>query len=189
MQARTPDSLEPLHDGNVPEEARPLVRSLNDLLARLKGALEAQRAFVADAAHELRTPLTALQLQLQLVERATSGEERIAALGDFRSGLQRAIHAVHQLLTLARQEPGAGEYRLSPVNLAELARRSVTEHAGLAEAKKIDLGVAQRRDSEETVEVSGDPEALRILLANLVANALRCRIPVRVPGRCGLRSP
>lgn len=81
--------------------------SLNDLLARLKAALDAQRAFVADAAHELRTPLTALQLQLQLVERATSLEQRTAALGELRNGLQRTTHAVQQLLTLARHEPGS----------------------------------------------------------------------------------
>ena len=43
--------------------------------------LDAQRAFVADAAHELRTPLTAVHLQAQLAERATTDAERAAALG------------------------------------------------------------------------------------------------------------
>ncbi len=56
VSRRTPSSLEPLRPAGVPDEARPLVESLNDLLHRLDKALAAQRAFVADAAHELRTP-------------------------------------------------------------------------------------------------------------------------------------
>jgi two-component system OmpR family sensor kinase len=170
VKARTPDSLDPLHEEKVPDEVKPLVFSLNDLLARLKSALDAQRAFVADAAHELRTPLTALQLQVQLVERATSDEDRAAALGELKSGLQRTIHAVQQLLTLARQEPGAAEYRIASVSLAQLVRNSVVEYERLAEARQIDLGVTQ---ADEAALVSGDAEALRIMLSNLISNALR----------------
>lgn len=107
VSQRTPDALDPISENGVPAEAWPLVRSLNDLLARLQGAMQAQRDFIADAAHELRTPLTALQLQAQLLERASDGAERTAAMADLKQGLERSIHVVRQLLTLARQEPGA----------------------------------------------------------------------------------
>ena len=86
VQTRTPDSLDSLNEAEVPEEVKPLVSSLNGLLARLKSALDAQRAFVADAAHELRTTLTALQLQVKLVERATSSEDRAEALVELKNG-------------------------------------------------------------------------------------------------------
>ena len=170
VKARTPDSLDPLPDHDAPEEVKPLVLSLNDLLARLKAALAAQRAFVADAAHELRTPLTALQLQAQLLERAQNDAERSAALAELKNGLQRASHAVAQLLTLARQEPGAADYRLQRVDLAGLARDCVVAHEQLAEARRIDLGLTR---ADEPTLVEGDADALRILLANLVSNALR----------------
>ena len=185
VEVRTPDLLDPLSVMGVPEEVRPLVDSLNDLLSRLKAALDAQRAFVADAAHELRTPLTALQLQAQLVERAQSDEERRAALGDLKDGLRRATHGVQQLLTLARQEPGAAELRFAPVRLAPLTRESVAGHAALATDRRIDLGVSH---VEEETTVSGDAAALKILLANLIANALR-HAPEggRVDVACGLR--
>ena len=55
---------------------RPLVGALNDLLARLRAALERERAFMADAAHELRTPLTALHLQTGMLARASGDAER-----------------------------------------------------------------------------------------------------------------
>ncbi len=170
LKSRTVDSLYHLPDGRVPEELQPLVFSLNDLLSRLKASLAVQRAFVADAAHELRTPLTALQLQAQLVERAESDDDKAAALAELKNGLHRLSHLVQQLLTLARQEPGAGELRRASVCLADLVRDVVVDHARLAEARQIDLGVSA---ADEVAQVSGDADALRILLSNLVGNALR----------------
>lgn len=170
VAARTPEALDPLPETQAPKETRPLIHALNDLLARLRTALASQRAFVADAAHELRTPLTALQLQLQLVERAASDEERRQAMDALKAGLQRTGHTVQQLLTLARQEPGAGEIDRIPVALAPLARQVVADHAVLAESRGIDLGLSL---ADEEAVVPGDSEGLRILLANLVGNALR----------------
>lgn len=169
--SRTPAALEPFGEDGVPVEALPLVRSLNDLLARLRSAMAAQRAFVADAAHELRTPLAALKLQLQLAERAPEGGARAAAMGELADGLERGTHLVQQLLTLARLDPGAGAApQAAPVALPDLVRQAVADHAHVAEAKRIDLGAARIEDG---AVVSGDPAALRTLLANLVDNAIR----------------
>ena len=170
VTTRTPTALEPLPEAAVPVEVLPLVHSLNDLLLRLKRALDTQREFIADAAHELRTPLAALQLQVQLTERAQGEAERADALAELKRGLHRVTHSVHQLLTLAREEPGATQRRLGPVRLAELASRVIGEHVALAEAKTIDLGAAA---GDNDVVVDGDAESLRILTANLVANAIR----------------
>ncbi|QJD30306.1 ATP-binding protein [Methylococcus geothermalis] len=169
VAARTPQSLEPLSETPIPEEALPLVRSLNDLLARLSEALAAQRAFIADAAHELRTPIAAMQLQADLAEHAETADERSAAMEDLKAGVRRAGRAVQQLLTLARQEPDAVSVPLTRVVLADIARQVVAEHAGLAARKSIDFGFAE---VDADLSVTGDPGALRTLLANLVDNAV-----------------
>ncbi|HTN54023.1 MAG TPA: ATP-binding protein [Anaeromyxobacter sp.] len=168
--SRTPAALEPIAEGGVPEEALPLVRSINELLARLGAALAAQRAFVADAAHALRTPLAALRLQAQLLERAGDAGERDRALADLEAGLGRATHLVQQLLALARAEPdAAGALVRQPVGLGELVEQVVADHALLAEAKGIDLGAT----GTVSEPVLGDAASLRALLANLVDNAVR----------------
>ncbi|NUU03865.1 ATP-binding protein [Herbaspirillum robiniae] len=168
--ARDMNSLQPLADVGMPQEIQPLTHAMNDLLARLKHSTEAQRAFVADAAHELRTPLTALRLQAQLAERATDEEERRAAFADLKNGLERATHLVHQLLTLARQEPDAMKF--SPVDLRELLGGVVGDLSSVAEHGGIDLGLSGDDDARP-LQVSGNVDALRILFNNLVDNALR----------------
>jgi two-component system OmpR family sensor kinase len=152
----------------VPAEVKPLVAALNDLLARLGRALELQKSFIADAAHELRTPLTAVSLQIQIAERARTDDERAAAFAQLRAGADRAGRLVQQLLTLARSEPGAAERPLTTVDLTAIAREVVVEHAPIAEANGIELGLS----ADAPVTVAGDRDALRTLLANLVDNAV-----------------
>ena len=166
---RSPALLEPLPEIDLPREVQPLVGALNDLLSRLSHTLDAQRAFVADAAHELRTPLTAVHLQAQLAERATTDTERAAALAELKGGLERATRLVEQLLTLAREEPGVSEVPPASVDLAALAREVIADLAPLAGAKSIDLGLS----SSAASMVSGDVDALRTLISNLVDNAIR----------------
>ena len=169
---RQPEALTPIDARAAPEEVRPLVDALNQLLARLGLALEAQREFVADAAHELRTPLTALQIQLQLAESAADDGQRRNAHETLRGGLTRSIHLVNQLLTLARLEPGADEGKATAgrIELAALVRSVLIEYGPLAAAREINLG-ATRLD--EQVIVSGTESDLRTLIANLISNAVK----------------
>jgi two-component system OmpR family sensor kinase len=139
------------------------------LLGRLGRAMAAQKGFIADAAHELRTPLTAVQLQLEEARLAGTVEERQAAFDDLQRGVSRAIHLVAQLLTLARQEPEVSQRALQPIDLSEVARLVVAEQTHLAHARQVDLGIG---DAVRSV-IQGDPEALRVMLGNLVDNAIR----------------
>jgi len=172
VKARRVNALDDLTATQLPDEVQPLVLALNDLLGRLRAALERERAFMADAAHELRTPLTALHLQMGMLARASSEAERESAMGTLSAGVQRAIRLIEQMLALARQQPRAESPRV-PVRLDELAREIVAELVPLADAGHIDLGVA----AAQPATVAADNEALRTLLRNLVDNAVRYTPP------------
>ncbi|HEX8957948.1 MAG TPA: histidine kinase dimerization/phospho-acceptor domain-containing protein, partial [Burkholderiaceae bacterium] len=121
VKARDAASLVPVSEQRQPQEILPLIGALNDLLARLDQSIVAQRNFIADAAHELKTPLTALTLQVQLAERAADPKERDSALSDLKQGIARMSHLVHQLLSMARQEPGAAAQERHDLDLAAMA--------------------------------------------------------------------
>jgi signal transduction histidine kinase len=169
VKQRDADALEPLAASGLPAEVSPLVESINALLARLRSAFDTQRAFVSDAAHELRSPLTALKLQLQLLQRSSDPASRERAIGALAAGIERATRLVAQLLTLARTEPGAPHGPLAPTDLAEAARQAVADVVPLADGKSTRLAL----ESQGDCTVEGDAAALRILVRNLVDNAVR----------------
>jgi two-component system OmpR family sensor kinase len=184
LSQRDPTSLRPIAVDKLPVEVQPLVESLNALLQRLDESFDTQRRFAADAAHELRTPLTALTLQIQLAERAQSADERAIAFERMEQGVQRATRLVHQLLTMARLDPEAAQKPAVPTDLANLTSVVVDELRPLAAQKSIELDV----DARTPAWVLGQEDALRILLTNLIDNAIRYTAPsgrVRVSVRPG----
>ena len=171
LDARKPEALDPLPDMTLPDEVRPLAQALNGLLGRLGQSLDAQKAFVADAAHELRTPLAALRIQVQLLERARDSEGRDDALRDLKQGVDRATRLVEQLLALARSDPGgdaAGVARVR-VDLTSMLLDCVAAHASIAQGKRIDLGVGERASAA----LDGDAASLRVMLNNVLDNAIK----------------
>ena len=166
---RQPDALMAIDSINQPLELRPLVTTLNDLLARLNIALQQQRNFVADAAHELRTPLAALQLQLDLLERATTVDDRTNAVTQLRNGLQRATHLAQQLLSIARAESPVEKNLQQTVDLSSVIETIVERYLPLAQARKLDLGVTRL----ESISINCSRADIETIFDNLVSNSIR----------------
>jgi two-component system OmpR family sensor kinase len=174
VAARQPDELGALAEDHLPDEIRPLVQELNLLFGRVTQAFEAQKHFVADAAHELRTPLAALKLQVQTLRRATDDASRELAISRLNAGIDRATRLIEQLLVLARQQSG-GDAAGEPVllDLASTVQTVVAELAPASEAKQLSL---QSTDLAPC-QVRGHPEALHILVRNLLDNAIKYTPP------------
>jgi two-component system sensor histidine kinase QseC len=165
--SREPDNLAALDAADAPAEVLPLVRNLNALFARVARLLEHERRFTADAAHELRTPLAALKTQAQVARGAADDASRSRALDSVIAGCDRATRLVEQLLTLARLEQVSSPRQAC--ELSQLAREVIAELAPGALAKRVEIELA----AGEAVRVDGFPELLRVLLRNLVDNAIR----------------
>jgi two-component system, OmpR family, sensor kinase len=170
---RSPASLEPLHENNLPTEILPLVQRINFLFEQLSRTFDIQKRFVSDAAHELRTPLSAVNLQMRILERSTSEDERTEALDSLKSGVGRAVRLVSQLLLLARVEPEAPFVPLVEVSLNHLVKEIIAEQARIATDKGIDLGT----ENHGPVSVTGEADALRAMISNLVDNAIHYTMP------------
>jgi len=170
LALRQATDLNEVSETGLPDEIRPLVHELNLLLARVRQAFEAQKNFVADAAHELRSPLAALKLQAQGLQRAHDDATRALTVGRLTAGIDRAARLVEQLLVLARQQSSAATGAAAePVALAALARQALAEMAPAAQQRGVDLGLGR---ADEAL-IPAYPEALRILLRNLLDNAIK----------------
>ncbi len=169
LDAHSPGALQTMPVATLPAELVPMANAMNDLLARLGAALDAQQIFIADATHELLTPLTALQVQVQMLERARSTERREQATRDVRAGLERCIALARQLLSLARHSAAGAPDVRETVELAAVVRSAVADVLPKAHERRIDLGVVR----EARCGVRADAKSLQVLLGNLLDNAIK----------------
>lgn len=155
-----PDRLEPIPDVGPRDEVGRLTEVLNALIARLRDALDAQRAFLAETSHELRTPLTSLQGFLERAARK-AGPEAAGELADAQRVTLGMARLVGDLLQLSRGEAvrEVDPFLVDP--LADVLRPVAEELPGV------------RVEGDPGLTVLGDPQRLRQLVRNLAANAVR----------------
>jgi two-component system sensor histidine kinase TctE len=171
IENRSHRDLSALPEEQAPREVRPLIRAMNDLLARLGTAISTQQRFIADAAHQLRTPIAGLKTQTELALRQSQPGNVHDTLRQLQTATEQSTRLVNQLLSLARAEPGARrEHAVERLDLAQLARDATTEWVPRALARSIDLGY----DGEGGAAwIGGDSFLVRDMLGNLLDNAIR----------------
>lgn len=170
LDRRRADDLTPLPLSSAPSELHPFITSINGLIERMRGLMDQQRRFVADAAHELRTPITALSLQaenLDSVALPKVARQRVAVL---KQGMKRTKHLLEQLLALARHEAVAPSPAEMPLAALDRVASEVVTNL-LPEA--LDLGIDLDLALVEPVIVRSEPVMLAALIRNLLDNALR----------------
>ncbi len=157
------------------DELKVLADTFDDLLARLEGAFEAQRRFVANASHELRTPLTLQQAVVDVAladPRADAASLRAACLR-VRAAGQEQERLIEALLMLARGQ--RAEPERESVDLAVLAAELLPEAGSGAGPGP---GPGPRVDAELTsAPLVGDPHLVGRLVSNLLENAVRHNVP------------
>jgi two-component system, OmpR family, sensor histidine kinase TctE len=170
LRQRAPDDLSEVDLAGTPEEIMPLMRSFNELLAKLGHNISGQKRFIADAAHQMKTPLAGLKTQAELALRQTEPEELRKSLSQVVQSSDRAAHLISQLLSLARTENLQDSGDTTAIELTSLTQSVLQELAPTAIAKNIDLGF---EPSSDRLYVNGQHLLLHELIQNLVDNALR----------------
>lgn len=155
------------------DEITDLADTIDGLLARLEGAFDAQKSFVANASHELRTPLAMMRTSLDVAAAKSPPISTDASIlsAKVREGLDQAERLVESFLVLARAERGVID-DLSTVSLAQVAEGALAARRDAA----ADAGVVLRRLLDQA-DVAGSGPLLVRLAVNLVDNAVRYNEP------------
>lgn len=180
VAGRGPDDLSPIGASGLPQELHPLVGAMDGYLARIDALRRSERDFIANVAHELRTPLASLRNRLALL----AAPDAVAAVGTVDTLTRR----VERLLQLSRLEAGIGLGR-GPTDVLRILRLLIDECRPRARHPiRLD-----DRDLDRLM-VAADPDALAILLRNLIENALEhgtgeVRIILDPAGACSIENP
>jgi two-component system sensor histidine kinase QseC len=167
---RDASSLILIDSSKSPRELQPIVLALNSLIERMKQALEYERRFNANAAHELNTPLAAIKAHQYIALHASNESERRHALEMAQAGTVRSIRLVDQMLAMARIDHRQSQADQSSVNLCDLAQDVCAELSPLALRRHQTLEFVH---ANAPMLMTGNPDLLHRLVANLVDNAIR----------------
>ena len=166
ISKRHGQNLTPLEIGPQPKELLPITEEVENLLARLKSAMEAERHFAAESAHELRTPIAGALAQIQVLRNALVNDPNQAYALDAETALRSLSDLSEQLLQSSRLEAG-------------FAASDVRHELGAV--VDIVLREPEFATAADRIEISGDqgkltgrivPDAFAIVMRNLFRNAI-----------------
>jgi len=164
---RSPDDLSHVNVETLPKDLLPLGKSLNQLFSKLEQSFTVEKRFTDHAAHQLRTPLATLKLQLQMLQQASSDEEKKTLINEVLQSSDRASKLVNMLLTASRLSH-------QPINLHQIAvypviASSMADLGLLARHKNIEMSL----EGAEDASVLADEILLKLMINNLIENAIK----------------
>ncbi len=157
------------------DELRELAETFDTMLARLEGAFESRKRFVASASHELLTPIAIVRAELEVTladPDAGARELRAMAMviGETNARMERLIGS---LLTLASSEAGR---RAAP---ARRPRRRRARRRSPASPRWARTDRSRCARTSIPAPVLGDAVLLDQIAANLIQNAVRYNVDGR----------
>jgi two-component system OmpR family sensor kinase len=161
-------NLAAIEEVSLPQELRPILRSVNLLLARLRDVLAAEREFTSNSAHELRTPIAGALAQTQLLLAELKDSPTAARARQIEASLQKLTKLTEKLLQLARAEAGIGVTETT-FDVADVVGVVVTDFQRASEDSD---RIRFTRDPAGSRTCEGAADAFAIVLRNLIENAL-----------------
>lgn len=164
----------PVHVGG-PEDLQQLGERLDWMRQRLADLEQQKNRFLRHMSHELKTPLTALRegaelMSEEVVGKLTPEQREIAEILRHNSiELQKLIE---DLLSYGASQSHKPAVDIARVDLRQVANRVLDDQKLALRAKQLKLDV-----NVQDLTLSADFEKLRVMLDNLVSNAIKFSPP------------
>jgi signal transduction histidine kinase len=135
-------------------------------------ASHAKTTFLRLVSHELTTPLQSMRLNLEYLQRKPGAltVAQLERLGKVSGASNRLLEMIESLLEFIRLESGRLEVHRQEVSLAEIASTVAEDLTQQARKKGLDLRL---QGPKELPPCATDPKLLRLILVNLVGNAVK----------------
>ncbi len=152
------------------DEMDDLIRTINEMIARLEDSFKRMAEFTADASHELKTPLCALKGEAEvLLSKPRTAEEYQEGLAHFIERFDQLNRMINDLIFLSKSDSSRVELKMNPVRLDLLINDMGDLFQILAEQRENSLEMGMI----EEVTVLGDKVRLQQLFTNLIDNAIK----------------
>jgi signal transduction histidine kinase len=138
----------------------------------LREAVAGMEQVLGVVGHELRTPLAALRAisEFLTTDGASGTPEAERFMHEISSEVDRMSNTVDNLLEAARLNSGRARWNWATFDIGDVIADAVESVRPLIDAGRVDLVVAA---AEWMPPMTGDPDAVRRLLINLLSNAYK----------------
>jgi heavy metal sensor kinase len=152
------------------DEMDDLIRTINEMIARLESSFKRISEFTADASHELKTPICALKGEAEvLLSKKRPLEEYQEGLAHFIDRFDQLNRMINDLILLSKFDSSQVELNMASLRLDLLVQDMGNLFRILAEQKGIDLQMGKGQE----VTIMGDKVRLQQLFTNLIDNAIK----------------
>ena len=149
-------------------------RLVEEKVSQLAVSSKYKSEFIANMSHELRTPLNSLLILAQQLEEnpeRNMTETQVEYASVIHSSGKDLLELLNSILDLAKVESGTVTANLSDVSVADLRTALLREFEHIAEGKGLAFSIDLDPDCPQGIVT--DPQRLRQILKNLLANAFK----------------
>jgi signal transduction histidine kinase len=176
----SPEVIE--QDVNLPRpysDTEAIERELQQVRSKLREALHAQDRFISHVSHELKTPIAVLLTEAQTLKSAQLPEEGREFVRSVTEEMQRLGGMVESFLTLTSIRGGKTLATGAACDINEVAMDAIVNCGKMARQYHVTLS-PELIDRDPALMVFGDAGLLRVMIDNLIQNAIRFS-PERMP--------
>ena len=146
---------------------------ITDSFERLAQANRLKSEFVSIVSHQLRTPLSNLKWTLELLMSGRIGKiegKQLEYFSIIKENSERMSELVKDLLIVSRIETAKLHLKKIRFSLERIAEESVKEYSPLARASNVEIEFSSEKGLPE---ILADPSQIRLVIENLLDNAVR----------------
>lgn len=141
------------------DELRDLAEAFNNMTDRIRKMLQAKEQLLRDVSHEMRSPLTRMKVAIEFLPDGKSKES-------IKADLKEMENMIAEILDTARFHHLHGQLKRQRLNLVDLLNEVVPAFENQSPGVEI-------VDIPASIQVDLDPEQIKIVLNNVLDNAVK----------------
>ena len=168
----TQNLSEIIEGGGFDDEYGRLVRTMNEMIKRIRTSIEYMDQFTISASHELKTPLTILRGEIELALKSNKTPERYREIlsSNYEETL-KLINVVNRLFYLSKFDHSLIKLDKQKISVPSLIKETLQPFKDFADEKNMKLVYNVNEETNQFID--GDPDLLRRVFVNLIENAIK----------------
>lgn len=160
--------LSPFKPLSHSQEINHITDSLNQLIDKVKQAINHEKQLTSDAAHQLRTPLAGIKIHAELALVSNNTVEKDESIHKLLEGVNRSTQMVNQLLLLAKIQSKEQSHNKTSIDLSTIIQSEIGAQTSIIESKQINVSCHMSPQV-----ILAEPDKISLVIQNILSNAIK----------------